>query len=97
MLLALRKLGLNGKVKFIGFDSSDKLVEGLRSGDVNALVLQDPFNMGYLAVKTLVDHLKGTKVEARIDTGAKLLTKDNMEQPAMKELLQPDLKKWLGE
>ena len=36
-------------------------------------------------------------IEKRIDTGAKLLKKDNMDQPAMKELLHPDLKKWLGE
>ena len=97
MLLALRKTGLNGKIKFIGFDSSDKLIEGLAAGDLDALVLQDPFGMGYTAVKTLVDHIQGKTIEKRIDTGAKLLKKDNMEQPAMKELLHPDLKKWLGE
>jgi ribose transport system substrate-binding protein len=48
-------------------------------------------------VKTMVDHLKGKKVEKRIDTGAKLVTKENLEDPAVKELVQPDLKKWLSE
>ena len=97
MLLALRRMGLNGKLTFIGFDSSDKLVEGLQAGDIHALVLQDPFGMGYTAVKTMVDVVHGKSVEKRIDTGAKLLTKDNMAQPEMNALLHPDLKTWLGE
>ncbi len=97
MLLALRKTGLNGKVKFIGFDSSDKLLEGVGAGDVDALVLQDPFNMGYLAVKNLVSHIQGKSIEKRVDTGSKLLTKTNMGEAEMKELVHPDLKKWLSE
>ncbi|HLZ09919.1 MAG TPA: substrate-binding domain-containing protein, partial [Chloroflexota bacterium] len=97
MLLALRKIGLAGKIKFVGFDTSTKLLEGLRAGEINGLVAQDPFNMGYLAVKTLVSAIKGEKVEPRIDTGAKVITKENIEDPAIKELLTPDLKKWLQE
>jgi ribose transport system substrate-binding protein len=97
MLLALQKAGLAGKIKFVGFDSSSKLVKGLRDKQIDALVLQDPFNMGYLAVKTMVSHLRGQPIERRIDTGAKLVTADAMDQPAMKDLLEPDLKKWLGE
>jgi ribose transport system substrate-binding protein len=97
MLLALEKSGLAGKVRFIGFDSSEKLVAGMRAGKIDGLVLQNPFNIGYLAVRTMAKQLRGEKVEPRIDTGAKLITKDNMDEPDMKELLQPDLKKWLGE
>jgi ribose transport system substrate-binding protein len=97
MLLALQKAGLAGKIKFVGFDSSSKLVKGLRDKQIDALVLQDPFNMGYLAVKTMVSHLRGQPIERRIDTGAKLVTAEAMDEPAMKELLEPDLKKWLGE
>jgi ribose transport system substrate-binding protein len=97
MLLALRKASLGGKIKFIGFDSSEKLVQGLRAGDVHGLVLQNPMNIGYLAVKTMTAHLRGQKVEKRIDTGAKLVTKENLDEPAVKELVAPDLKKWLGE
>lgn len=97
MLLALRKAGLAGKVHFIGFDSSDKLVQGLKSSEIDALVLQNPFNIGYLAVKTMVKSLHGQSVDKRIDTGAQIVTKENLETPAIKELMSPDLKKWLGE
>ena len=96
MLLALQKLGLAGKVKLVGFDSSDKMVQALAAGQLHGLVLQNPFNIGYLAVKTMVRHLRGEKVEDRIDTGAQLVTKENMNEPAVKELLQPDLGKWLN-
>jgi ribose transport system substrate-binding protein len=96
MLLALEKAGLAGKLRFIGFDSSTKLVEGVRAGKLDGLVLQNPFNMGYLAVKTLVAHIRKEKVEARIDTGASLIDKANMDQPDMKALLSPPLAEWLG-
>lgn len=97
MLLALRKTGVAKKVKFIGFDASDKLVGALREGDIDGLVVQNPFNMGYLAIKTMVSVLKHEPVEKRIDTGARLVTKENIDDPAVKEVVQPDLKKWLGE
>ncbi len=96
MLLALEKAGLAGKLRFIGFDSSAKLIEGVRAGKIDGLVLQNPFNMGYLAVKTLVAHLKNERVESRIDTGASLIEKANMDQPDMKALLSPPLAEWLG-
>ena len=44
-------------------------------------MLQNPVNMGYLGVKTMVAHLRGEKVEKRIDTGAVLVTPENMDQP----------------
>jgi ribose transport system substrate-binding protein len=97
MLLALRKSGLAGKIRFVGFDASEKLVQALRSGHIHGLVLQDPFNMGYLAVKTMAGHLRGEQVPARIDTGSKFVTRENMKQPEMQRLLKPDLAKWLGE
>lgn len=97
MLLALQKAGLEKKPVFIGFDSSEKLVEGLKNGNLYGLVLQDPFNMGYLAVKTITSHLRGEKVPARIDTGSRLITRENMNEAESKRLLTPDLDKWLGE
>jgi ribose transport system substrate-binding protein len=97
MLLALEKTGIAGKVKFVGFDSSAKLVEGLKQGHIHGLVLQNPFKMGYLAVKTLTRHLKGETVEPRIDTGATLVTRENLGQPDILQLVLPDLKKWLKE
>ncbi len=97
MLLALEKAGIAGKVHFIGFDSSVKLLEGLRQGHIDGLVLQNPFKMGYLAVQTISRHLKGEKVDPRIDTGATLVTRQNVDQPEIKELVTPDLGKWLKE
>ncbi|SRR5581483_4514250 len=89
MLRTLQDNGWAGKVKFVGFDASEKLVEGLRSGQIDGLVLQDPHAIGYLGVKTLVASMKGAKVEKRIDTGAKFVTKANMDSPEMARLLAP--------
>jgi ribose transport system substrate-binding protein len=95
MLRVLQDNGWIDQVKFIGFDASQNLVKGLRDGQIEGLVVQDPVNMGYLAVKTLVAHIRGEHVPRRIDTGVRLVTQDSMDQPEVKELLQPDLKKWL--
>jgi ribose transport system substrate-binding protein len=97
MLLALQKAGLTGRVKLVGFDASEKLVKGLQDGSINALVVQNPFLMGDLAVHAIVDHLKGKPPEKRIDTGVRVVTKADLEDAAVKELIHPDLKKWLGE
>jgi len=95
MLRVLQDNGWAKQVKFIGFDASDNLVAGLRNGQIHGLIVQDPVNMGYLAVKTLVSHIRGEQVPRRIDTGVRLVTADVMDQPEVKELLQPDLSKWL--
>ena len=90
MLKALSNGGHAGKVKFIGFDISEKLLGGLEAGGLQATVLQDPVGMGYEAVKTMVAHLRGDPVDRRIDTGATLVTPDNMERPEVQKLLHPE-------
>ncbi len=95
MLRVLQDNGWAGKVRFVGFDASQNLVNGLRSGALDGLIIQDPVRMGYLGVKTLAAHLRGERVERSIDTGVHLATPKNMDDPAMKELLSPDLAKWL--
>jgi ribose transport system substrate-binding protein len=92
-LRALQESRLAGKIVFVGFDSSPKLVQGLRDGDIQGLVIQNPDKMGYLGVKTIVAYLRGETVEKIIDTGVVLATKDNMDSPAIKALLSPDLSK----
>jgi ribose transport system substrate-binding protein len=82
-----------GKVRFVGFDASASLVKGLREGHIDGLVLQDPVRMGYLGVKVMVAHLRGHPVEKRIDTGVHVATRENMETPEIKALLEPDLSK----
>src|SRR5215471_11362436 len=95
MLRALEDNSRAGKVRFVGFDSSGILVKGLREGHIDGLVLQDPINMGYLGVKTIAAHIRGEKVDKRIDTGVTLVTRENLDEPAVKDLVQPDLTKWL--
>lgn len=91
MLRALQDGGHAGKVKFVGFDASAKLVEALKNDQIHALVIQNPVRMGYLGVKTMLAHLKGGKVDARVDTGVAVVTKANMNEPSAKEVLEPDL------
>jgi ribose transport system substrate-binding protein len=75
----LRQSGVETNVTFVGFDTSPKLIEELQDSDVDALVSQNPRRMGYLAVETLVKHLRGVKVEPVIDTGVELVTRERLE------------------
>lgn len=95
MLRALKDAGLAGKVKFVGFDASEPLVAGLREGNIHGLVVQNPFKMGELGVRTIVAHIKGEKVEQRIDTGVAIVTPENIEQAEIKDLLSPPIDKYL--
>jgi ribose transport system substrate-binding protein len=95
MLRALQDNSFAGKVKFVGFDSSEMLVKALNEGQINALILQDPMNMGYLGVKTMVAHIRGEKIEKQIDTGSAVATAENMNDPNIINLLKPDFAKWL--
>ena len=89
MLKALEDKKMAGKVKFVGFDSDPRFVEALRSGGMHGIVLQDPVNMGYTAVKTMVAHLEGEQVDEVISTGEALATLDNMDEDRMHDLLHP--------
>lgn len=95
ILRALQETGYAGKIKFVGFDSSDKMVTALRAGELDGFVVQNPMRIGYLGVETLVRHLRGQQVPERIDTGSALVTSENLDQPEIRELLNPDLSKWL--
>jgi len=95
-LRALQESGKAGQIKFVGFDSSPKLVLGLEEGHIHGLILQDPIKIGYMGVKQMVHHLQGKTVDIRIDTGVHLITPDNMSDPEMKMLLSPDLSPYLN-
>src|SRR6266850_4343725 len=91
MTKALRDIGLAaGKVKMVGFDAGSQSVLDMKNGDLQAMVVQNPMGMGYLGVMTLVKHLRGEKVEKRIDTGVVLVTPENMSQPEITELIHPE-------
>jgi ribose transport system substrate-binding protein len=95
-LRALQESGLAGKVIFVGFDSSPKLIQALQDGQIHGLVLQNPMKMGYLGVKQITLHLRGQEIENRIDTGVYLATRENMEDPEIKNLLEPDFSAYLN-
>jgi ribose transport system substrate-binding protein len=90
-LRALQESRLAGKVVFVGFDSSPKLIQGLRDGHLQGLVLQNPTKMGYLGVRTIVAYIRGEAVGKVLDTGVVLATPDNMDSPAIGPLLMPGL------
>src|SRR6201988_2888261 len=77
------------KIMLVGFDSDDKLVGFLKDGTIKALVVQDPYRMGYEGVKTALAASKGEKVAANVDTGANLITKANMDSERSQQLLNP--------
>ncbi len=95
MLLALQDIGKAGKVTFLGFDTSETFTEAMRNKQLHGIVVQNPFNMGYLGVKTMVEHLLGKGVEKRIDTGVTLVTPDNMNAAEIQALLHPPLDQYL--
>ena len=72
----------------VGFDAGVLLIEALRSGDIDSLVVQNPYKMGYDGVKAIVDKLQGKNVPKRIDTGVKLITKENIDTPEIQALLK---------
>jgi len=90
-LRALQDHGLAGKVILVGFDASAKLIEALEKGEIRGLVLQDPFAMGYLSLKTAVAHLRGETYEKTAATALALATPENMKEPPVRRLLRPDL------
>ncbi|GAB4137518.1 MAG: substrate-binding domain-containing protein [Planctomycetaceae bacterium] len=89
MLKALKENKLDGKVKFIAFDSDPSMIEGLREGSVHGVVLQNPVGMGRQAVEAMIKHLKGETVEKRIETGEVLATPENMTEEKVADLLSP--------
>lgn len=95
MLSALQDIRKAGKVMFVGFDASQIFIDAMRADQLHGIVVQNPFNMGYLGVRSIVDHLQGKPVEKRVDTGVTMVTKDNLESPDVQTLLHPPLAQYL--
>jgi ribose transport system substrate-binding protein len=87
MLLALQDIGKAGAIAFVGFDYSSAFVEPLKRGELRGFVVQHPVNMGYLSVKTMVDHLRGRTVPKSVDTGVFMVTTDNLDSPEIRAVL----------
>ena len=89
MLLALQDIGKAGKVVFLGFDATQTFIDAMHNKQLQGVVVQNPSNMGYLGVKTMVEHLMGKPVEKRVDTGVSMITPENMDTPESQALLHP--------
>ena len=87
ILLALKQNNLAGSKKLVGFDTSPGLVEALKRGEIQALVAQNPKKMGREAVQALIAIMKGETVPAVIDTGAAVVTKENLATSEIQALL----------
>lgn len=87
--MAIDDLGLREKVKLVGFDSSLSEVNFIEKDTIQATIVQKPFNMGYLSIKTAVQVLKGKKVSKKIDTGSELIIKENIYTEENQKLLFP--------
>ncbi|WP_246245973.1 ABC transporter substrate-binding protein [Mesorhizobium zhangyense] len=88
---AIAENGLQGKVKLVSFDTDENLVKMLQDGVVSALVVQDPYRMGYAGVKTALAAVRGERIERAIDTGVTIITKDNMSSQRSQSLLNPKI------
>ncbi len=97
MLRALETSGLARKIKFVGFDTNEVLIEALKNGKIQGLAAQDPVKIGYESVHQAVKILNHASIEKRIDTGITMITINNIEDSSVQKLIHPDFKKWLGE
>ncbi len=84
---ALKSKNRTGKVKLVGFDAAENEINELRAGVIDALIVQDPYKMGYTGVKFAVDALNGKEIPKRVDTGVYIITKENIDTPEIQKLL----------
>jgi ribose transport system substrate-binding protein len=77
-----------GKIMIVGFDASGEEIAALERGTIQALIVQNPFKMGYDGVKAAVDAIEGRPVEKRIDTGVTIITKENLKTPDVQKLIK---------
>ena len=86
----LKQKKLEGKVKLVAFDGSDDEVRALTDGTIQALIVQDPYRMGYEGVKTIMKAIHKQPIESKlVDSGVKVVTKANMNTPDMQKVLKP--------
>jgi len=95
MLSALQDISRAGKIMFVGFDASQIFIDAIRADQLHGIVVQNPFNMGYLGVRSIVDSLLSKPVEKRVDTGVTMVTKSNLDSTDVQTLIHPPLDQYL--
>jgi len=68
----------NYRIPFIAFDCTDELVNGLETGIIDAIIVQSPYSMGYVGVKTAARAIRGEPVEKHQVSPVVVLTRDNI-------------------
>ena len=86
---AIKDLGMEKTVKMVGFDNSVEEIQLLEEGVFEGIIIQKPFNMGYLGVEEAIALLQGKPVEKSLDSGCKLITRKNMYKEENQRLLYP--------
>ena len=86
---ALQNMGKAGEVMLVAFDASEDQITALQNGLVQALIVQNPFAMGFQGVEAAIEAIEGREVPSRIDTGVTVVTMENFNDPAVQELLFP--------
>jgi ribose transport system substrate-binding protein len=87
--------GRTAKVKLVGFDWSPGLLDDLKSGLIDSLVVQDPFRMGHDAVTAAVQKLRGATPQKIQNLPPRVVTRENVDDPDVQKQLHPDLDKYL--
>lgn len=86
-LEALQKTELAGKVALVGFDISEEQIAAMKNGEISGLVVQNPFGMGYASVVAAARTILQSGNEAVVDTGYIWVTKDNLEDESIQNML----------
>ncbi len=86
---AIRGRRLSGRVKLVTFDSSELHVEALRDGTIDVMLVQDPYRIGYEAVKSLAEKLAGRRPARRLELPARSIVKADLDRPETMTLLFP--------
>ncbi len=88
---AIKARGLSGKIKLVTFDFSDEHVAALQDGTISLMIVQDPFRIGYEAVRSLVRKLNGETPPPVMELKARTIVKQDLDKPEVQALLHP---KW---
>ncbi|MBN1464277.1 substrate-binding domain-containing protein [candidate division KSB1 bacterium] len=97
LMRALQTAGKAKSVKLVGFDYTDAVANGIRTGEIAGVVVQDPFRMGYEGVKTAYAALQGEIVPLLVKTDVIFVTAENMNDPDIRAVTEPEIARWLDE
>ncbi|HYO79805.1 MAG TPA: substrate-binding domain-containing protein, partial [Bryobacteraceae bacterium] len=84
------------RLKLVAFDTTPQLINDMKSGVVDSIVVQNPFRMGSESARVMLEHLDGRTVPSSIDSGARLITLADLDKPEIRQFLNPPIERYLG-